>query len=262
MGRIFLVNLILLLGYCGCALSPRVPLSGADSSRYREDFKQMVSVQRECQCCGDADVTVSIDSPWQSGTIGGYMQIMSPSFLKFIGMNPLGQPQIVMVTDGVKFSYALINEARGYEGAVTSEAFNRYAPPGFNPGTSFYWLIGRLPPGPVDIMETSGDTSKRGIWVRLRYESDGMNSLILFDPARKVILQHSKLSEDGKSVLDVKYDNYQSGKCGLPGRITISSGNHHGNLVVDLREWQTGVPFSAGEFEFELPAGFERVEVQ
>lgn len=257
-----LLGLILLIA-TGCAgLPARIPLPEAESRKIRDSFREMVLEQRQCSSYVDADLTVTIDSRFYSGTMSGYLQAMVPSSLKIVGINPFGQPLVVLITDGRQFKYALLNESLSYEGEVDGESFKRYAPAGFAPATSFYYLIGRLAPGQVRILNISGDPDGRGAWLQIEQGQEQAGSLVLFDPGQQVILKYIQLDGAGEMAMEIIYSEHQPGECSLPGRISISSRGHSGNLLLRLSNWQTGAAFSPTDFEFELPPGFKRVQVK
>ena len=78
----------------------------------------------------------------------------------------------------------------------------------------------------------------------------------------QVILKYIQLDGAGEMAMEIIYSEYQPGECGLPGRISVSSRGHSGNLLLRLSNWQTGAAFSPSDFEFELPPGFKRVQVK
>ncbi len=257
-----LLGFWLLVFLSGCAGLPgRLPHSGPESLLVRQSFKEMVGQQRQCKNSVDADITITLDSSLYSGTMSGYLQAKAPAFLKLVGINPFGQPLVVLVSDGENFSYALLSESLSYEGRVDSEAFRRFAPTGFDPATSFYPLTGKLAPGEVRILATSSDQEGRGAWLELESIQDNIHSLVLFEPERQLIRQYLQFNEDGKVALKIGYGDYSAGPCSLPGLITITSSDHAGELLIRLRDWQTDTPFSAADFALELPPVFKRVKV-
>jgi len=247
----------------GCSTLPaRMPLSEQESLKVRQSFKEMAAMQGQCSSSVDADVTVTLNSRFYSGTMSGYLQAMAPASLKIIGVNPFGQPLVVLISDGERFSYSLLNESLSYNGKVDSAAFRRYSPTGFAPDNSFYLMIGRLKPGRVLIFDESADPGGKGAWLELENELDGTSSLVLFDPEHQLILKYLQLDETGKPAMEIVYSDHYPGICNLPGRITISSVEHSGSLMIRLRDWQTATPFSPDDFKFEPPPGFKRVTVK
>ena len=247
----------------GCATLPETELLSRDQAEQAsQSFKRMISRQKLCGCCVDANAVVRYDSTFMSGTIDGIVQAMAPSYLKFVGLNPIGQPVLILNTNGSSFQFIIAVEKKGYQGPVQSEQFRKYAPPGIDGGFGYYWLIGKLQPGAIGIDDIRQDARGRGLWVELHYESKELAHHVLFDPERQMIMEHILREPGGDIVLDVRYDGYIDSSCALPGRVTISSGNHKGVLEIVLSDWDRVQTFTEQEFYFELPPDFEQVNVQ
>lgn len=255
--------LIAFLGLVGCASRPtRFALSGQEAAAGREAFRKLVGGQGICARAVDAEATVTLDLPWQSGTITGYLQLLAPGYLKFIGVNPLGQPLVLLGSDGVECRYVLPAERKLYEGLLAEADFSRFLPPGFDPTRSYYWLIGRLRPGQVRIGEVSGDPDGPGLWVKFRYEGEDHYELALFDPRRLCLLRHLLLAKDGHTVLEVSYDAYTSGDCPLPGQVVVQGDNRFGRLVLRLGNWLPADTLTGADFAVTAPSDFLRIKIK
>lgn len=265
--------LFLLLGG-GCATLPATrPLVELQQQQAEARFREAMARQEECPASLDAQVRLSLKSLLQKGTISGFVQAKAPSFLKFTGLNPLGQPMLLLATDGTFFRYVSVVEGKGYEGLVTAAAFEKYAPRGFAPAHAFYWLAGRLAPEEQRIFSVARDPEGQGFWLELAYAADAaggkpLRRHVLFDPAQQVIRRHLVADADDRILVDVRYDDYSpafeggSDNCRLPGLITIHA-NHNGALMeLALGEWLPDPSFSAGDFRVELPPGFTLVPVE
>ena len=225
-------------------------------------FKQLRMRQDACHCCIDVAVNVTIKGLLHSGTVSGYLQAMSPAYLKFVGLNPLGQPLMILVSDGDRFQYLAVDRGKGYEGNVEAETFVKYAPPGFRPHESFYWLSGRLPQGAVTVESVGRAVDMQGYWLTVR--NAGGSHRLLYEPEDGVILRHQVLDGNGDDVLEARYERFRSvgeSGCLLPGRITVTTRKHKGTLVVDLSDWLDDTVLSEKDFSFDLPPGFELVAV-
>ena len=252
---------ILLLS--GCAYhSPRLALHGEEAVAGRAAFRKLLGAQGICARAVDAEATVTLDLPWQSGTMAGYLQLMAPGYLKFIGVNPLGQPLLVLGSDGVDYRYVLPAERKLYEGRLAESSGSRFLPTGFDPRRSYYWLIGRLRPGQVRIGEVSGDSEGGGIWVQFRYEGEEPSELVLFDPRRLLLLRHLLLAKDGGTVLEVSYDAYSAGDCPLPGQVVVYGDNRFGRLVLRLGNWLPADALTGADFSVTAPSDFVRIKIK
>jgi len=258
-----LLGIITLLCCSGCAYKPKcLALNDEAAAAGREAFRQLLVGQNICARAVDAEATVTLDLPWRSGTIAGYLQLMAPGHFKFIGVNPLGQPLLVLGSDGVDCRYVLPTERKLYEGKLAEAALNRFLPEGLDPTRSYYWLIGRLRPGQVRIEEVSGDPEGAGLWVKYRYEGEGQSEMVLFDSRHQSLRRHLLLGKDGSTVLEVSYDAYTSGACPLPGQVIIHGDNHFGRLVLRLSNWLPADALAAADFAVTAPSDFVRIKIK
>ena len=258
----------------GCATLPTTrPLAQLQQQQAESLFRETMARQQDCSCCIDAQVRLSVKSLVQNGTISGFVQAKAPSFLKFTGLNPLGQPLMFLATDGTFFKYVSVPEAKGYEGLVTAAAFKKYAPQGFDPGQAFYWLAGRLAPEKLRIFSVAQDPEGQGVWLELASAADasegkGLRRHVLFDPAQQVIRRHLVADADGRIMVDVWYEDYAkaseggSDNCRLPGLIRIHANNNGALMELALGDWLPDASFSANDFRVDLPLGFTLVPVQ
>jgi len=258
----------------GCATLPTTrPLAQMQQQHVEALFRETMTRQQDCPCCIDAQVRLSVKSLVQNGTISGFVQAKAPSFLKFTGLNPLGQPLMLLATDGTFFKYVSVPEAKGYEGLVTAAAFKKYAPQGFDPTHAFYWLAGRLAPEKLRIFSVAQDSEGQGFWLEFAYaadasEGEGLRRHVLFDPAQQVIRRHLMADADGRIMVDVWYDDYAkaseggSDNCRLPGLIRIHANNNGAIMELALGDWLPDASFSASDFRVDLPLGFQLVPVE
>lgn len=257
--NIVIVFCLLLLS--GCVTMPNLfGISRDENTEVRGRFKEMIALQGKCHCCLDGAAHISIKNLLYSGAISGYLQAMSPSYLKFIGVNPLGQPLAVLTTNGQQFRYVSTEEGTVYSGEVAGETFAKYTPKGFNPTLSYYWLIGRLQPGPVQLTQVSRD-EKSGYWVELLYEN-GKKALLLFDPEALQIRRHIVLNGEGKRILNILYDKYGPGECDVPGLITVTSLTLDSTMEIRLDDLLDNVSLSRRDFDYSPPSTFKEVVVE
>ncbi len=264
------VVLMSLLLLAGCALLPPVEIiSEQEREGVETAFLDLLEKQQHCNCCIDATAQVSFKSWLQSGSIEGYLQAMSPSYLKFVGVNPLGQPLMILASDGDWFQFVNVPEAKVYAGSVEAKAFSKYAPKGFEPDEIFYWLTGRFAPEAVAIDSVAKNEEGPGYWLEVTVDGAGFpKSLILFDAMERSVTRHILQNGKGKKLMDVQYGAYQllssqnGNECAMPGEITVSSNSQQGSIHILLNDWLGGAAFSPSDFDVELPAGFERIDVK
>ncbi|MGV1099408.1 hypothetical protein ACUUL3_08360 [Thiovibrio sp. JS02] len=260
--------LVFLLLASGCATLPATrPLAGPEQERAATLFLETVARQEACGCCLDVQVQLVLRSVLQNGSLTGYLQAMSPSFLKFVGINPLGQPLLVMATDGRFFRSVVVPAAKGYEGEVGSSLFKKYAPEGFDPAQGFYWLTGRLPGKGLRVFSVARDAESGGQWLEAGYPGEEMRHHLLFDPVEQVIRRHL-LVDDGRIVMAVRYSHYlrwgdAENGCVLPGFIAVEdSGKSGATMEITMSDWLRAPGFVEEDFSVSLPPGFERVIIK
>ena len=251
--RLWLLGLLLLTG---CAALPSQEyISPEENQTLRQSFRQMVVKQQNCHCCLDASAAIELSSVLFSGQMTGYLQAMSPSYLKFVGLGPLGQPLGVLTSTGQKFRYVAVSAATVYDGDVAGETFQDYAPEGLVPAYSYYWLIGRLQPGAMKLARVSRNGEGEGYWAELHYENK-RKALVLFSPEQQVIQRHIVLDATGERTLNILYDNYSSGDCPLPGKVTITSLTMGSTLEVNLSDFRPQPSLSSQDFNNPAPPAF------
>lgn len=209
----------------------------------------------------DAAMTVQFDSLFNSLVVTGYLQTMSPSYFKVIGLNPLAQPLLILSSDGRSFCYLIVPEARTYEGDTDSETYKKYAPKGFYPEYAYYWLTGRLQPGEILLDEIAVDLDGRGFWIDFSFNNEKSKRKILYNPDQNVIYRHLLYDSSDTLVLDVSYDKH-SGECRIPTKINISSPNANGSMEIRLQDIITESKFTARDFQISPPKHYLREEVQ
>jgi len=246
--------------------------------------------QDECACCLDAEVDAAVSvSGWFSnhtGKLSGYLQAMEPGNIKFVALNPLGQPILILLTNGRVFKILNVLEGKAYIGSVNSETFKKFAPPGFDPEFSYYWLTGRFPPGDIDILKVRRDKEQNGYWLQVRHEQSDIDSMILFEPEESVVLRQIILSDRGDHLVDLVYEDHQPGyvekkhlaesdqekidtvdsgkeRCKIPTKISFSS-NSGAEKKIDMRLFSfiPGAEFSPDDFELEIPDNLEQLIIK
>lgn len=243
-----------------------------------------------CQCCLDAEADIIISvSGWfhdQTGKLSGYLQAMKPGYVRFVALNPLGQPWYILVTDGETFKSLNVFEEKAYEGSVHSKTYNKISPPGFRADFSYYWLTGNLEPGSMYIRAVMHDrTMHDAYWLQMKHDGESTESMILFDPVKLLILRHVLRSEKGEYIAEVKYEDYQpligevqnnfrqsspadisnreeEEYCWLPGRITVSSHKGSEKIELKLHSFIAEAHFAPTDFTLEIPENFEQLFVR
>ncbi|MDA8163969.1 MAG: hypothetical protein M0017_02895 [Desulfobacteraceae bacterium] len=258
-----LLTLILL---AACARMPAgVGIPAAEQEKAAASFREWLAAQSACPCCFDAAATVTFKSWIQSGTLTGFAQAKEPAHLKLVALNPFGQPEVMLVTDGRDFQLVSVPESKVYEGSVRAKAFAKYAPAGVRPEHAFFWLTGKMPPGEWRIVRAARDEKAAGYWLDLVGQDPELRHRVLFSPHEGVIRRHLVLDDRERPLVDVRYEEFapalKSGSCKWPGRIIVETRAHRGQLIISLSDWLTA-PLADKDFRLELPSGFERRHVE
>ncbi len=262
--------LILLLVLSGCSSLPvGLPLAQEEYDISLGQFKKMIADQAQCPSSLDADVSISFRKVVNAGTISGYLQGKAPSFLRFEGVNPLGMTEIIAGTDGEGFQLINVRQKKIYTGKTSAEKIQRYAGGEFSLQTSYYWLIGRVPPGPLSISDLRRDPEGNGYWADIVYENWQTRSMVLFSSSEGVVLQNIVSGKKGDVLARFVYEydtaaidtdaSFQGEgyQCRYPRSIIIDE-NANGIISIQFKKTYFNVEFEPSDFDMVIPKGFER----
>ncbi len=174
----------LLLLSAACATRPPVgeELTGRELRGVKEAFLATMEQRRQAVRCLDAEVDINWRTLLRSGIIPGYLQAMAPGRLKFVGVDPLGRPALVLVTDGESFRLIMVGEGMAYQGPTTAEAFRRHLPEGLDPerlpSSLFAWVSGGMPLEP-EVVAVYREHQGPGYWLEV---ADPPGARLLFEP--------------------------------------------------------------------------------
>jgi len=259
--------IVLFLVATGCARKPwRQPVTEDRSAAVIDLMAEMRQSEDKRSSCIDSDVNVFLTSTVKNRAVGGYMQLMQPSSLKFVTSNPLGQPLVVFVSDGQSAQFVNTLDAFFTDGKLTAFARSFDIPPVAYVSDWGAWLTGRLPrtTGVTSIRE---DEKGRGIWVSVSGAATSMSGAhdqlqehVLIDPAQRRIL--SRVFTDNSDTVEARidYDGWLAETTGAPalqpGRITISGLDYGGRLVLDFSGLQAMEDCRQGNFRLNRPPGY------
>jgi len=286
---LFFVSLVFIQG-CARSVLQTYPASEQEIELASEAFARYQEVnEKVCDCCFDAEADAALSvSGWFSdhtGKLSGYLQAMKPGYIKFVAINPLGQPLFIFLTNGNMFKSLNVFEEKAYLGSVRSKAYKKFAPPGFEPEFSYYWLTGRLQPGDIQIQAVTRDREQEKFWLQINHANSSTVSMVLFDPDELVILRHVLRDERGEHLVDILYADHQPlpGKeskypgsdpatihgsdvgiklCRIPARITVSSNADAEKIELKLYSFLDDARFSAEDFHLDIPDNFEQLLVK
>lgn len=268
----------------GCALRSLPvgePVVGPARLAVEEEFLAAMDQRRTRLRCLDAEVEVSWRSLLRSGFLPGYLQMLRPSQLQFIGTDPLGRPVLALVVAGDRFQLVSVAETRVYEGPLGARAFRRHLPGGVTPETLpaslFDWFSGGLPFAPEIVAvhreraltdgdggEGAPDSAGTGYWLEV---AEPRFARLLYSPATDhapgLVRRIQLFERRGGAPTEIVYDHYrpvaaadQPGDLPLPHRIELLSRRHQGlDLTIRLSETQTDCP-PTPDFQLPVPRSF------
>ena len=270
----FLAVILFALQGCARPLLQTSPANVQETGMAAAAFERFLGLDRSgCPGRFDAEVAAEVFvKGWFSdrkGKLSGYLQAMEPGYLKFTAINPFGQPLLIFLTDGRGFKLLNVLDSAAYTGPVDSETFGKFAPSGFVPEQSYYWLTGRLPAGDYEIVKVLRDSEKKGFWLLLKNGRDDLDRLILLDPDRLMIVKHMLLNSRGEQVMEVDYGNYlpenpldgdvsSERPCLIPSWITVASNaGFKKKIDLTLTAFLQEPVLSPADFDMEIPDSLE-----
>lgn len=261
------IQLLCCLVLAGCAgfQVRTAAVSGPEARTAAAALAKMAADLGSCRCF-DAEVTVKLAvSSWgrdRAAFFPGYLQTMAPSYLKFVGVDPFGQPQLIVAMDGKRFRTALVPEAKVFIGDVGAKTFRKYAPPGFNPEDVFAWLAGRVGVDDGVIRSIREGEAEGTYWFESARSEETGRVQLLFDARAGVVLRSVVLGRYDKILVEVSYADYKDvGDCRLPGKMIIESPTQNGRLEMVLSDVLQCEELPIAVFDLVPPPGFESILV-
>ncbi len=266
----WLVVLILLSGCARQHLPPMESVSEQEGARVRTLFYEMVEHVSSCSDGFDADVTVRgvyNGFPGKEIALDGFLLVRKPSFLKYVAVNPLGQPMIILTTDGIGFRYAVVADSKEYVGSVFSETFRKFFPSG--PGGDFYYLLtGRPDNENVELVSIGRDRDSAYYWLTMISREDDKSTVsYLFDPVVQRLIGCHVRDREGNLVLEIDYQYKTIGvkgeqQCRVPNKVAINSPSLKSSFSISFTSLDQDVVFSDEDFSFSRPENFRVVYVK
>jgi len=256
-----LVLILLALFLNGCAGKPWTsPVAEDETALITRTFAEMQQRDASCSCCLDAKTTLSWNGPGGDRTIAGLLQLMLPTSLKFVVLNPLGQPLYALVSDGQEFQSINTTLKQHIIGKISSLAAQYKIPESLLSENWGYWLTGRLQEKGVMLEAIRRDGSGRGVWITMQYPGDAAlaKTHLLIRPETRQLLARVLVDHQGDTIATISYDG-RSGKndCAPVSRTTITDLPYGSKLRIDFTEILTDSSFSAANFRLKVPADYD-----
>ena len=264
-----LVFLLLLVSLSGCASQPwTTPVGQQDSRAFTTIFHQMQARDNQCPPTLEADITISWTTPMEKRSIGGFLQLMAPSSLKFITTNPLGQPLYALATDGHTFQSINTLESKFMGGGLDSLLLFHDIPLDLLSEQLTRLFTGRLPKGDVEILAVRDDGEKRGIWLTIAFQDGKIQrqSHLLINMVEKRLLSRMILESPGKSteedrepVATLSYSGWLNRhNCPIPTTLKITDFIFGSQLDIGFSEIGSNPQLKQSHFSIKPPPGYLR----
>lgn len=250
--------LTLLLG--GCARKEwRDPLAEAEDKKAQQLLAMKLEEQSFCSCCLDGEIKATWQSRLADGGMQGYVQLMQPSSLKLVAINPLGQPLFIFTTDGRQFQAVNVQDGLFKYGKVASFVRKHSVPENVFHSEYPKWLRGTIVGDGQNIDGYYQDTTARGFWVSITNttESRFPHEYLLLHQETGQLLERVAVDRDGNEAARVIYKNWtrQNG-CPQPTSLEIRSPSYGTAIQLEILDITTDKSFSLQDFNLKPPRGF------
>ena len=237
------------------------PLAEEEQAETTRVIAAMQEVEQECPDSLDADVLLFWKSPLDDWAVEGYIQLLSPSFIKFVISNPLGQPVYAFASDGIRFQILHPRQYQHIRGTVRTLAIRKEIPQILVQGNWFTYLTGRLPADFPEVIEVNRDASDTTIWIRVSPpDSDKILESIWVhvNPLQKTVLGYLFLDSSGETLAEIVYGEQQerSDGCKLRDAVRITGLPWGAELEIQLKSINTSNTYSKKDFSLPVPPGY------
>lgn len=256
-----LVLILLALFLHGCAGTPWTsPVAENETTLITQTFMEMQDRDASCSCCLDAKTTLSWDGPGEDRSVAGFLQLMLPTSLKFVVLNPLGQPLYALVSDGREFQSINTTLKQHMIGRISSLAARYQIPASLLSENWGYWLTGRLQEKSAIIEAIRRDGSGRGVWITMQYPREAAlaKSHFLIRPETRQLLARILVDHQGDTIATISYEGRsEHEKCSPVTRTTITDLPYRSKLTIDFGEILTDRSFSTTNFRLKVPVNYD-----
>jgi len=256
------IPLFLILIITGCARQRWTePLQEDESRRVSELITAMQDTNKTCPKGFDADAIISWKSPVTDTAVQGYLQLLSPSSVKFIVSNPLGMPIYAFASDGNTFQILDTSKRQHIRGNVRNLAFRKELPIILAQGDWFSFLSGQLPSQAIYAEQISKDTTNETVWVRFP-KSEKIKTAdeqwVNLDPGQRKVLGYLFLDRSGETIAEISYENKKEDVNCLSGekKIRVTDLPWGAEIEIELHDIRTDDSFSEADFSLPVPVGY------
>ena len=253
---------------------PILILTGCASKRWSEPLQEeehleittligkMQNDKRSCPKNLDAEAIIHWESMAGNSAVNGYLQLQSPSSLKYIVTNPLGMLHYAFASDSKSFQILDTGKRQHIRGNLHNLAIRRELPPVLVHGNWFAYLTGNLPSPPPKVEKTSRDILNQTVWAKLSKPASDRTSdeqWVNIDITEEKVLGYLFLDRNGKTVAEISYEKQgeEQGKCiGTKKTIRITNLPWGTEVKIELQDIRTDTLYTHSDFTLPVPAGY------
>lgn len=264
LSHFFLPVALLCLLLSGCANHRwDKPLDEEEHTEITNIVSEMQQADTTCPDSFNSEAHIFWKSPLEKAAVSGYLQLLSPSFIKFIVSNPLGQPIYAFASNGNTFQSLDIGKHMHIRGGIRSLAFRKEIPQVLVANEWFALLTGRIPSQPLTILQVQRDIADKTVWLLIAATQTSTifeQTWLHLDPMKRNVLGYLFLDKKGKTLAEILYD-YSGDRvdnCIPTEKTTITNLPWGVEIIVELKDIQTDTKFSKTDFTLPVPKGYKK----
>ncbi len=259
---LFIVFLLIIFICNGCARSPwRHKIDEDSASPLRTHLLDFNRKSKICPSDFDAITTITWESTFKKESTSGFIQVLRPSHIKIVAINPLGQPFIALSSNGRSFQAINTFKKEFYSGKLTDFAL-KYNISGAIIGDNWGNHLYGLPPQWTEGTEILNDDSSRGYWVKTVSRNGNFEgreyTLLAFDNYR--LLTRILTDAEDRIITRIDYSQWQKlGFCLQPTKLLITGLAKGFKATLELEDILVENHFTVKDFIIKKPSGYNEI---
>ncbi|MBU0946306.1 MAG: hypothetical protein KJ804_07035 [Proteobacteria bacterium] len=226
-----------------------------------ETIQRMQEESKSCPNSFDATALIFWKHPMEESAIEGYLQLLAPSFFKFVINNPLGQPLYAISSNGRTFQSLHIAQQKHIRGNIRSLALRNEILPILVSDNWFAYLSGRLPDRAVEIEEINRDPASQTLWLHLANpgpERTTEKVYVHLAPAKREVLGYLILDSKGATLAEISYkeEEGKGDRCLPRKNIAVTNLSWGAEFRIELKEIRTDIQLQEDDFGLPVPPGY------
>ncbi len=229
-----------------------------------EVIHEMQEADKACPQNFDAEVKAFLKTPTEKIGVQGYLQLRSPSYLKFVLSNPLGQPMFILASNGDMFQSLDMTVRRHIRGSIRSLGVRNNIPLIIMYGDWYGFFTARLPKRPITVKKIYRNGEEENIWVELpesiSLEGTPEYTYVSVDPLKHRVLGYLFLDDRGDTIAEISYSEpvAPGDRCEIRKQIYIKELPWDSEISLELDAVQTDMQLSKEDFILPVPKDFSK----